>query len=102
MTSLVPGRNKQDSQGQRSQGQARVFAMTRQEAAEAPHMITGKVFLFDVEAYALIDPGSTHSYISSNIASCLHIEPGILNEELSVRPIWENLQWSGQYIEIVQ
>ena len=45
-----------------------------------------------MEAYALIDPGSTHSFIASNIASCLHIEPGILNEELSVRtPLGESL-----------
>ena len=59
--------------------------MTRQEVAEAPEVIAGKMFLFDVEVYALIDPGATHSFIASNVASNLHVEPELLNEKLSVR-----------------
>ena len=69
-----------------------MFAMTRQEAAEAPDVIAGKVFLFDTEVYALIDPGATHSFIASNIASSLSVEPGLLNEKLSVQtPLGESL-----------
>ena len=59
--------------------------MTCQEAAEAPDVIAGKVLLFDIEVYALIDPGATHSFIASNFASNLHVEPGLLNEQLRVR-----------------
>ena len=70
--SAGPSRGRQESQGQQPPGQARVFAMTRQEAASAPNVIMGKISLFDIEVYALIDPGSTHSFIAPNIASCLH------------------------------
>ena len=92
MTGPAPSSSRQDTQGQRSQGQARVFAMTRQEAAEAPEVIVGKIYLFDTEVSALIDPGDTHSFIASNVASYLSVEPGLLNEQLSVRtPLGESL-----------
>ena len=48
-------------------------------------MITGKVFIFDIEVYALIDSGYIHFVIASNAALCLHIEPGIINKELNLR-----------------
>ena len=69
-----------------------MLAMTHQEAAEAPEVIAGKMFLFHVEVYALIGPGATHSFISSNVTSNLHVEPKLLNEKLSVRtPLGESL-----------
>ena len=43
--------------------QARIFALTRGEAEAAPEVITGKVLLYQLEVYVLIDPGSTHSFI---------------------------------------
>ena len=58
--------------------------MTHQEAAGAPNVITGKIFLFDKEVYALIDPGSTHSFIASVTASRLHKKPGVLGKDLVV------------------
>ena len=42
--------------------------MTKQEASVAPQVITSKVFIAGKEIYALIDPGSTHSYISTKLA----------------------------------
>ena len=90
--STGPGRARQGTQGQSSTGQARVFAMTRQEAEAAPDVIRGKLFLYDIEVCALIVPGSTHSFIALNIASCLHRDPGFLNENLVVRtPLGEFL-----------
>ena len=66
--------------------------MTHQEATAAPNVLTGKVFLCDIEVYVLIDLGSTHSFIVSTIASQLHREPGILDKELMVRtPLGEFL-----------
>ncbi|KAJ0017611.1 hypothetical protein Pint_10284 [Pistacia integerrima] len=44
--------------------QARVFAMTQQEAQATPEVVTGMLFIFSHEARVLIDPGSTHSFIS--------------------------------------
>ena len=100
MTGPAPSSSRQDTQGQRSQGQARFFAMTRQEAAEAPEVIAGKLYLFDIKVYALIDPGATHSFIASNVASHLSVEPGLLKEQLSVRtPLGESLAVRTVYTE---
>ena len=56
--------------------------MTHQEAVADPNVITGKIFLFDKEVYALIDPGATHSFIASATASCLHQKPGVIGKDL--------------------
>ena len=58
--------------------------MTHQEAAAAPDVITGKILLFNKEVHALIDPGSTHSFIAFATASCLHQKPGVLGKDLAV------------------
>ena len=50
----------------------------------APNVITGKIYLYDMEVYVLIDPGSTHSFISSATASHLHQSPGVLGKDLIV------------------
>ena len=83
--SSAPNVSRLGSQGQQPYGQARVFAMTRQEASAAPNVITGKIYLYDMEVYVLIDPGSTHSFISSATASHLHQSPGVLCKDLIVR-----------------
>ena len=76
---------RQEPQGQSSQGHARVFAMTHQEAAAAPHVLRFTVSLFDMNVYVLIDPGSTHSVISPATASCLHKKSELLGNKLAVR-----------------
>ena len=59
------------------QTQARVFAMTRQEAPAAPDVITGMYSVCNMNAQVLIDPGSTCSFISCEFALHIHgmIEP---------------------------
>ena len=42
---------------------ARAYAMKAHEDQNAPEVITGIFSLYDIEMHALIDPGSTHSYI---------------------------------------
>ena len=84
-SSSAQNTGRQEPQGQQSQGQARVFAMTHEEAATAPNVITGKVFLSDIEVHVLIDPGSTHSFISSATALCLHKKSESLGNKLAVR-----------------
>ena len=44
--------------------QARVFSVTQQEADASPNVITGMISVYDHDAYALVDPGATHSFIS--------------------------------------
>ncbi|KAK4391439.1 Retrovirus-related Pol polyprotein from transposon [Sesamum angolense] len=60
------GSKAQVTQGQT---QARIYNMTREEGPTSSDVISGTILLFDVEAYVLIDPGSTHSYISLELAS---------------------------------
>ena len=42
---------------------ARAYAMRAREDPDILRVITGIFTLFDIDLYALIDPGSTHSYI---------------------------------------
>ena len=44
---------------------ARAYAMKAREDQNASEVITGIFSLYDIEMHALIDPGSTHSYICS-------------------------------------
>ena len=44
--------------------QAQVFSVTQQEADASPYVITGMISVYDHDAYALVDPGATHSFIS--------------------------------------
>ena len=44
--------------------QARVFSVTQQEAYASPDVITGMISVYDHDAYALVDPGATHSFVS--------------------------------------
>ena len=42
---------------------ARAYAMKARGDQDAPEVIAGIFSLFDIEMHALIDPGSTHSYV---------------------------------------
>ena len=44
--------------------QAQVFSVTQQEADASPDVITGMISVYDHDAYALVDLGATHSFIS--------------------------------------
>ena len=44
--------------------QARVFSVPQQEADASPDVITCMISVYDHDAYALVDPGATHSFIS--------------------------------------
>ncbi|KAL5775879.1 hypothetical protein ACOSP7_013436 [Xanthoceras sorbifolium] len=48
---------------QESRAPARAYVIRTQEDRDAPDVITGIVSIFDLTVTALIDPGSTHSYI---------------------------------------
>ena len=66
----------QPSRGQmgRPQIQDRVFAVTQQEANVAPEVMTGTIQVFDRDAYVLIDPGATHSFIFGKFIAQVNIE----------------------------
>ena len=48
---------------------ARVYAMKVVEEKDAPDAIVGNFYIFETIVHALIDPGSTHSYICTTIPS---------------------------------
>ena len=46
--------------------QARVYAVTQQDADAAPDVVTGIISILDHDAYTLVDPGATHSFASKH------------------------------------
>ncbi|XP_070045400.1 uncharacterized protein [Nicotiana tomentosiformis] len=79
-------------QGNAGRGQARVFAFTRQDAQPSNAMVTGILSVCTFDALALIDPGSTHSYVSSYFALRFGRQPELLNDPFLVAtPVRESL-----------
>ncbi|TYK04219.1 DNA/RNA polymerases superfamily protein [Cucumis melo var. makuwa] len=68
----------------RPRQQGKVYAMTQQEAKDAPDVITGTILICDVPARVLLDSGATHSFVSSMLLTKLSrmLEP--LSEELVI------------------
>ncbi|KAL0533781.1 hypothetical protein IC582_027827 [Cucumis melo] len=68
----------------RPRQQGKVYAMTQQEAEDAPDVITGTILICNVPADVLFDPGTTHSFVSSIFLTKLNrmLEP--LSEGLAI------------------
>ena len=73
--STAPGRGRGKGAGGRgstpigqiqsgTRTKARVFTITQQEAEASPDVINGIISVYDHDAYALVDLGATHSFIS--------------------------------------
>ena len=54
--------------------QARVFAVTQQDADTAPDVVIGMISVFDRDAHILIYPGATHSFIYISFISNVNVE----------------------------
>ena len=54
---------------QNAHAPARAYAMKEVEDKDAPDVIVGNFYIFEAIAHALIDPGSTHSYVCTSIPS---------------------------------
>lgn len=79
-------------QGNGGRGQARVFALTRQDAQVSNAVVTGILSVCSFDAHALIDPGSTHSYVSSYFALRFARQPEMLNHPFLVAtPVGDSL-----------
>ncbi|KAD4586135.1 hypothetical protein E3N88_23736 [Mikania micrantha] len=61
-----------------------VFALTANEAANAPGMVSGTLRLFECDIYVLFDTGATHSVVSLLFAKYLAITPTALDHTLSI------------------
>ena len=64
--------------------QARVFTVTQQEADASPEVITGMISVYDHDAYALVDPGATHSFISVPFTERHQIESQPIDDRMVV------------------
>ncbi|XP_075076495.1 uncharacterized protein LOC142163141 [Nicotiana tabacum] len=84
--------NVNQGQGNAGRGQARVFAFTRQDAQASNAAVTNILSVCSFDALALIDPGSTHSYVSSYFALRFSRYSKLLNDPFLVAtPIGESL-----------
>ena len=79
---------------------ARAYAMKARGDQDAPKVIAGIFSLFDIEMHALIDPGSTHSYVCmehvfdivpamEKLAYDMHVT-SLLGHSISVNSIYRN------------
>ena len=64
--------------------QARVFSVTQQEVDASPDVITGMISVYDHDAYALVDLGATHSFISVPFTKRHQIESQPINGRMVV------------------
>nr|XP_016502050.1 PREDICTED: uncharacterized protein LOC107820302 [Nicotiana tabacum] len=79
-------------QGNAGRGQVRVFAFTRQDAQTSNTVVTGILSVCSFDTLALIDPGSTHSYMSSYFALRFSRQPELLSDPFLVAtPVGESL-----------
>ena len=63
----VPRQGTQTLGRQDGRAPARAYVMKAVEDTDAPNVIAGNFQIFDTTVHALIDPGSTHSYICTDI-----------------------------------
>ena len=64
--------------------QARVYAVTQQDADAAPDLVTGIISILDHDAYTLVDPGATHSFASKPFLDRCQIETQPLEGRMRV------------------
>ena len=64
--------------------QARVYAMTQQDADAAPDVVTGIISILDHDAYTLVDPEATHSFASKHFLDCFQIKTQPLEGRMRV------------------
>ncbi|XP_073057272.1 uncharacterized protein [Primulina eburnea] len=63
---------------------ARVYAITQEEADNTNEVVAGTILLKKIPAYALFDCGATHSFVSRRFAKKLKLEHDIVSESLRV------------------
>ena len=82
--------NKEDRQKPRAQG--RVFAMTHRDAQATSDVVAGTLRIHTLFARALIDPGSTRSFVSVSFAGLLSMSIDNMDFDLFVAtPLGESI-----------
>ena len=78
--------------------QARVYAVTQQDADAAPDVVTGIISILDHDAYTLVDPGATHSFASKPFLDRFQIETQPLEGRMRVSLPTGNLLFSDRIV----
>ncbi|XP_073045807.1 uncharacterized protein [Primulina eburnea] len=73
-----PSKSKEDKPN------ARVFAMTQEEADDATEVVSGTIFIQQVPAYVLFDCGATHTFMSKRFSKKLGRKPHKLTEPFRI------------------
>ena len=70
------GRGRGSAPGMQTEAriQARVYAVTHQDADVASDVVTGIISILDHDAYTLVDPGAMHSFASKPFLDSFQIE----------------------------
>ncbi|KAA3461634.1 DNA/RNA polymerases superfamily protein [Gossypium australe] len=78
-----------------------VYAAQRREDGDAPDFIIGTFLIHDVPFIALIDIGSTHSYVACTVLGTLDIQFERANRELSVvSPLGQSVRVNKLFREV--
>ncbi len=73
--------------------------MTQQDAQAIPDVVTGVISFFGLDAYVLIDPGATRSFVSRSFVAQSGLQPEPLRVRLEVlTPNGESL-WPTQILK---
>ena len=78
--------------------QARVYAVTQQDADAAPDVVTGIISILDHDAYTLVDPEATHSFASKHFLDRLQIKTQPLEGRMRVSLPTGDLLFSNRVI----
>ena len=78
--------------------QARVYAVTQQDADAAPDVVTGIISILDHDAYTLVDPGATHSFASKHFLDRLEIKTQPLEGRMRVSLPARDLVFSNRVV----
>ena len=78
------GRGSTPGMQREARTQARVYAVTQQDADAAPDVVTGFISLLDHDSYTLVDPGATHSFASKHFLDRFQIKTQPLEGRMRV------------------
>ena len=80
------GRGRGSAPGMQTEArtQARVYAVTQQDADVAPDVVTSMISILDHDAYTLVDPGATHSFTSKHFLDRFQIKTQPLEGHMRV------------------
>ncbi|XP_052204055.1 uncharacterized protein LOC127809330 [Diospyros lotus] len=79
--------------------QGRVFNLIKEDAGVDPAVIQGTLLILKIPVHALIDPGSTHSFISDALVRSLGIETKPLGHLMIISTSMEKTMETSKLIE---